>query len=99
MEVINLLVRQSPGVSISVWDPLIASVVVDAIAGNWHVAASHRECMLGADIVVIMTNHPFFSTPEFLEALDQLPPSVPVLDLWPTFNTQTGTGQLRFGAI
>jgi UDP-N-acetyl-D-mannosaminuronic acid dehydrogenase len=97
-EVIRLLIGQSPAASISVWDPLIASVEVDATAGNLHVAASYRDCMLGADAVVIMTNHPFFATPEFLEALDQIPPSVPVLDLWPTFNTQTGRGQLRFGA-
>lgn len=98
LEVINLLTKERPDASISVWDPLIASLEVDATAGNCYLAASHRECMLGADAVVVMTNHAFFSTPEFLEALDQLPPNVPVLDLWPTFNTQAGRGQLRFGA-
>lgn len=82
---------------LDVWDPRVDCVDLSSAGANVRVAETCDECLDCADIVVIMTNHSFFSTPDFLEMLKQLPPSVPVLDLWPTFNTKTGQGQMRFG--
>lgn len=99
MDLVSRLLEKAPRLSLALWDPIATDVELPPWGLNTHITETFHECLHRADVVVLMTNHPAFSSCEFLDSLEKLAADAFVIDMWPMLNTRASSRLIEHQSI
>jgi UDPglucose 6-dehydrogenase len=87
----------TPGVQVAVYDPQALEAARKVLPKSVEFAASMKTCLEGADLMILATPWPEFTTikPALLEKTMRRPA---MIDCWRCWNPKTGRGKVRYWA-